>query len=217
MSTYNFIDLTGMTFGRLTVIKLTDKRSTWLCKCICGEEKYILGNNLRRGLTKSCGCLRKENSSELHVTHGKTKIKRSSEYNTWTNMIQRCTNPKYTSYIDYGGRGITVCKRWEDFETFFEDMGKKPTSNHSLDRTNVDGNYEPNNCKWATLEEQARNKRFIRNKTGYRGVYYHRKKRIWQASIRVEGKNISLGYFKNPEEASKARMDGEIKYWGKPS
>ncbi|KKK59795.1 hypothetical protein LCGC14_3030790 [marine sediment metagenome] len=152
------IDLTSKKFGRLTVIKRVDKNKSrnyrWLCKCDCGKEKIILGYNLKNGHTKSCGCLLKEGNNTTH-SHSKTKT-----YHSWHNMIRRCTNFNDLSYHNYGGRGITVCKRWRNsFENFLEDMGEPPTDSHSIDRINNNGNYCRENCQWTTRKEQNRNKR----------------------------------------------------------
>lgn len=159
-----FIDLTGNRFGRLTVLSFdsfaVNHNGKWLCVCDCGKNKIVYSNNLRRGLSLSCGCLNKERTSQSSMTHGQSKPKQwTPEYSIWAGMIQRCTNACARNYADYQGRGIAVCDRWRSFENFFSDMGKRPTENHSLDRINNDGNYEPGNCRWATRLQQAQNKR----------------------------------------------------------
>lgn len=158
-----FIDLTGQVFGRLTVISRAENkggRIYWNCKCECGNEKRISRNDLKRGSTKSCGCLNDENRPFIRRSHGMTK---SSEHTTWLSIKSRCYNPKNKCYKDYGGRGIIMCEEWlNSFEQFLEDMGPKPIKEgirYSIERNDVDGNYCKENCRWATDLEQARNKR----------------------------------------------------------
>jgi len=153
------LKMEGKVFGMLTVLndhpikKGTCRSLYWNCKCICGKTVIVNGCNLRGGNTKSCGCLRITNGNGIQLT---------PEYTAWLNMKQRCFNKKIKQYHNYGGRGITVCDRWagkNGFEFFLKDMGKKPTPSHSLDRyPNNDGNYEPLNCRWATVHEQLRNR-----------------------------------------------------------
>ena len=131
-----------------------------MCRCDCGIEKAVNYSNLRRGLTKSCGCLWIE-IARSQSTHGETRGHRvSPEYTAWAGMKDRCFRVTSPKFGDYGGRGITVCDRWRDsYEDFLADMGRRPSSKHSLDRIDVNGNYEPNNVRWATDHEQSRNKR----------------------------------------------------------
>lgn len=150
------IDLTGKTFGRLTVLEYVEtikKDAYWRCRCECGSLKITSSNALRTGHTRSCGCLRKE------WCHGYSN---TSEYHSWVAMIQRCTNPKDPGYQNYGGRGIQVDPRWMNFRAFIADMGSKPTPYHSISRKDNNGNYVPSNCEWTTTYEQNRNKRGIR-------------------------------------------------------
>lgn len=158
-----FIDLTGQKFGRLTAIVRSIGRTAngykWFCECDCGNETFVLGVNLRSGQTRSCGCLSLEvNRAEKPwaVKHGMYK---SPEYQAYHDMIRRCTNPDSQRWDRYGARGISVCPRWlESFENFYSDMGPRPSKNHSLDREDNDGNYEPGNCRWTTFLEQVNNK-----------------------------------------------------------
>lgn len=187
----------------------------WFCVCDCGKERIVRGNDLRNGKTKACGCLQKEVVTERSTKHGYAKRNAmAAEYITWENMIARCTNPKATQYADWGGRGIKVCDRWlNSFENFITDMEDKPSSKHSIERKNVNGNYEPSNCRWATPYEQSANRRLSNvNTSGHKGVCWHKRIKKWQSRITFEDEEIHLGYFKNIEDAIKARKQAEIKY-----
>lgn len=157
----NVKDIAGQQFGKLTVIERDSSAyqgvATWFCHCDCGGKLSVSGASLRKGNTKSCGCLSLEKTTKRFTKHGKAK---SPEHNAWRHMRSRCYNPNGRNYKNWGGRGITVCERWlESFENFYADMGDRPTPKHSLDRINVNGNYEPSNCRWATTKEQRINQR----------------------------------------------------------
>jgi hypothetical protein len=155
------IDISGKTFERLTVVGLShldkNKSSYWLCKCVCGKDKVINKSSLIQGKSKSCGCLN-QTHGEGGFIQGSNLRNPTKEYSLWISIKGRCFNPKMKFFHRYGGRGITMCDRWKNsYEDFLEDVGRAPSSKHSLDRINVDGNYEPSNCKWATQKEQMNN------------------------------------------------------------
>lgn len=129
----------------------------WLCRCDCGTVRLVYEQNLKRGLSKSCGCINKDNPP--HRTHGHTRDrKQSPEYSSWRGMLERCEDPNSIGYHRYGGRGITVCERWHKFENFLADMGLRGQG-LTLDRENTDRNYEPGNCKWSDWPTQCKGRR----------------------------------------------------------
>jgi hypothetical protein len=153
----------GTVFGRWTVIGPERPRSirSYLCRCDCGNTGTVRKEKLLNGTSRSCGCLQREQLTTHGLTAGAVR-QQSREYWIWNSMVQRCTNSKSVGYSNYGGRGITVCDRWRSFENFFADMGPRPTALHSIERRDNDKGYAPDNCHWATRQEQNRNRRNTR-------------------------------------------------------
>lgn len=204
------IDVLGQTFGRLTPVRYTTDYK-WECECSCGGKAKVRVSNLVSGHTQSCGCLHKEVVAKAQTTHG---LGHTPEYKIWKGINQRCNNANNQDYKDYGGRGIRVCKRWEKFENFYTDMGMRPSKKHSIDRVNVDGRYSPDNCRWATPTEQARNRRKRKSKLGVTGIHVMESGR-YRAQICTNKKQVCLGIHATLEQAKDARKQGELKYWGR--
>lgn len=178
-------DLAGQVFGRLTVqgrVQSPSAKNThrhWRCLCSCGHVVTVCTAHLRAGHSTSCGCSRTDRVAGLKRTHG---LAHTPEYKTWIAMKQRCLNPKATSFRHYGGRGITVCERWrDDFVAFLTDVGPKPSPQHSIERSDNNGPYAPDNCSWAVQIDQMNNNR--RN----RYIEYRGERRTFTQWLRATG------------------------------
>ena len=156
-------DLRGQRFGRLLVLGLdipVKGVKHWFCLCDCTKTTSVSTHKLTSNHTKSCGCLQKEVISRIRTTHGERRVgSTSSEYRTWLSLRDRCNNKNSRDFTNYGGRGVQCCSRWDRFEFFLEDMGRKPDSCYSLDRIDNNKGYSPDNCRWATSVEQSSNTR----------------------------------------------------------
>lgn len=168
-------DISGCKFGRLSVI---DRAGTspsgqplWKCICDCSAIRFVSIYDLLRSTTVSCGCYNADKTRIKFTRHGQAKNRRCSKtYASWKAMLARCGNPNQRAWKNYGGRGIKVCERWLKFDNFFEDMGERPKG-RTIDRLDVNGNYEKSNCQWATASEQGLNKRLPKyHSTGVQGV-----------------------------------------------
>lgn len=160
-------DISGIQFGRFSVLGPIERTSPpsggtkikWLCECACGKRFVADGNNIKSGNTKSCGCASSEATATRNRAGAKYSMPDSPEVYVWRSMHFRCSNPSAQNYERYGGRGIKVCQRWDDFESFLADMGPRPSPQHSLDRKDNSKGYEPGNVHWTTADHQARNRR----------------------------------------------------------
>ena len=173
-------NISGQRFGRLIVLYRDNPKNGktyWVCQCDCGKQTNVYGLKLRNGETKSCGCLRNEMTSKIQKRHGLTK---TTLHNAWINMKTRCDNPIHNEYHRYGGRGITYCEEWKDFDNFMkwslsngfkEEKDERGKNLLSLDRIDNNKNYCPENCKWSTRIEQARNK-YTNKNYEYKGKTY---------------------------------------------
>ena len=205
-----FINRTGERFGRLLVLEEAGrnqlKKVLWKCKCDCGNVVVRTSGDLVTGNSISCGCYLKERITK----HGGYK---KSSYNTWRAMMRRCYKEKDKDYPRYGGQGISVCERWHDYKCFVEDMGE-PEGDETLDRVDVYGNYNKDNCRWAGVKVQNRNVRIRKNsKTGVTGVS-KTNSGTYMAKVTVKKVSYYSKCYATVEEAAAARKELEVKYWG---
>lgn len=204
----------GSEVGRLTVLSCVGVKSGnnyWNCICECGNILEVKASSLNSGLKQSCGCKYRQSRKSCGTTHG---LGKSTTYNSWTAMKQRCYYPKGDYYHLYGGRGIKVCLEWRDsFSTFYKDMGERPKG-LTLDRLDSNGDYSKANCKWSTPQEQSRNIRYKKEgKDTPMGVSWHKGVKKWQANIGVDNKSLYLGVYTTKDAAIAARKKAEELYF----
>ena len=214
----NLDNFAGKVFGRLTTIKYShmSKNSAqyWECLCSCGNTKVIARSSLLRGMSISCGCFQKEETSKRTLIHGQEKTGLKSPTRTyiiWGGIIARVRRPPAQCYD-----GITVCKEWEDFTNFLRDMGEVPEGK-TIDRIDSTKSYEKSNCRWATPQEQSRNiRKWLTRETSsiYKGVTYLKNKHSWRVVIRTGEKRVYIGSYKTQEEAALAYNEAAKKYHG---
>jgi hypothetical protein len=207
----------GNRYGRLVVISRDSSSrkgsATWKCQCDCGNIKTAVGEYLRNGRIKSCGCYQKEMATKANTIHG---LSETSLFKIWSGIKGRCFNLRAKSYKYYGGRGITLCDEWLEFLPFYEwAMIHGYQKRLTIERVDNDGNYCPGNCVFATWVEQAHNQGVRKdNRTGHAGIHWNRKCKKYVVYINNNLKRIHLGSFVNIQDAATARKAAEIKYWG---
>lgn len=215
-----FIDRTGVVYGELTVLSCTQrasrnprKQTRWLCECSCGFITDYQSSNLTSGNSSCCMRCRGENA----VIHGNARrgVKKSNTYNSWHSMKSRCDNVLCDHYENYGGRGICYTEEWGSFEIFLRDMGDCPEG-LTLERVDVNGGYNKNNCKWATRAEQSYNRRINpKNISGVEGVNLRKDTGKWAVYIDKEGTRYRLGCYDSKEDAILVRREAEVALYGK--
>ena len=203
------LNLIGEEFGRLTVVKRAENdkhgKTRWVCSCDCGNSTVTYGTDLKRGKSKSCGCIQKIHGLSSHKL-----------YNVFTAMKNRCYNPESISYPWYGAQGIDIYKDWLDDYTNFHDWALNTGFNEDLEIDRIDSSkgYYPENCRWVTRREQNINQRARKDNTsGVRGVKWNGARRKWEVNISVNKKQLYIGLFEDFDEAVEARKSAELKYW----
>ena len=200
------LNLTGQRFGRWLVGDRAERKGRhgevyWWCRCDCGAHREVQASGLRNGKNTSCGCASRDRTTK----HG---MERTATYTCWAQMKARCQNPKHASYPGYGGRGIAVCDRWQDFPAFYADMGEKPEG-MALDRIDNDGDYEPGNCRWADQKTQIRN-RGVSPRVEYEG-------REWSLAELCEAKGLKwrriYGRIRSGMPLERALSPGRLNRW----
>lgn len=208
----NSLKLEGKRFGRLVVLKRADNTKKgmtyWLCKCDCGNTKIVRGTHLQAGKIKSCGCLVRETSRETLSTH---RLSKTRLYRVYCGIKARCYNPKNECYRIYGGRGITMCEEWKNnFLSFYNwAINNGHREDLSIDRINNDGNYEPNNCRWATPKEQSNNTR--------RCIYvtYNNETHTiteWGRILNIDADTLLTRYHRNKNNLDRVFYNGNLRY-----
>lgn len=199
------LDLTGQRFGRLVVLTRAENnrygKRCWLCRCDCGAEKVVREYYLTHDKTLSCGCVQREGAAKRATRHGRS---RSRIYKIWCGIVQRCENPNNSGYANYGGRGVEICQEWRKSPNAFCEwaLANGYGDNLSIDRIDVNGNYCPENCRWADKTTQNRNQRQRKDHADYSGVRKQNNK--YTARIGINGKSVYLGVYDTAEEASEA-------------
>jgi hypothetical protein len=210
-------NLKGNTYGRLTALSYSYTKSKpgrvfWDCLCECGKTVTVRTDGLKSGNTLSCGCLQKDITKALKLTHGKSG---SRVYTIWEGLINRTRNKANARYHRYGGRGIKVCDEWLKFENFYKDMGEPPTEEHQIDRIDNDGDYEPGNCRWVLPIQNAYNKGARTTTTSkYKGVYYDKSRNKWVCRVNKDHKKVFFKRYDTEIEAAKAYNEQAKTYYG---
>ncbi|AOQ26773.1 hypothetical protein [Vibrio phage S4-7] len=203
----NTRDITGEKLNSLTAIENTFNKSSnkdyiWKFLCDCGNYTYHTIGSFRSGGVKSCGCARTESRKVLPNYHG---MQDTPEYTSWRKMRERCLSPNCKDFPSYGGSGVEICPAWDNFLTFYEDMGDKPDSSYTLDRVNPDGGYSKDNCRWASPYTQARNQRSYKEVSSkFKGVHFREQDMKWVAKISIRGESCIIGTYQVEEDAAKA-------------